>query len=536
MSETDSYTGNVDDTASSRQPLQVQSLEALWEPSVRPGQQPPAPKASPAKAPAPKPPKEPGASRPKHKSAGRAKAPAVAKQKARKNLRTGTGVVLDGNISHKAVVKDGAVVSYRVFEGSSPVEALRSALDGTKGARVVPLGNLLIKTGVELPQQRAQRSVLAPVAAGTKAWPAADLAGVAVHRGSREAKDVVLAGLEGPIADGFWEALESHGAVACPMPFVLSEGAWFVVGRNAAWVASVSGGAPVAYKELKTGAGALSQAAGEAGAELSRFDKAGVPSGQATAEVYVAGVPSGKQTEDVLARSGLHVSQAPIDGVERWEIPVVEQGLALLAVRAATASLRPQGTFASPASLAKAAEAPAKRRRAVASVLVAAAAATIVSTGVVPMLHARQELSTAKAELRTASANEASVAKWTALRTQALAAKTTLRSLRVGNPSYAGALRLLLATAPPGTNLTSVVAEPPVATSSSGTSTQIVNGNGVDMTVQASIKSQTFASVATWERRLTAAGAVVQVSSESVLQKNVSVSMTVDIGNSQKGA
>jgi hypothetical protein len=465
--------------------------------------------------------------------------------------RSGTGVVLDGNFAYRAVVKDGTVSSYQAFEGEGPVEALRAALDGTKGAKAVVLGGLLFKAEAELPPARRRQSALAMVAAGTAAWPAANLAAVAVwggtgktgagKTGAGKTSTVALAGLEGPVPEGFWEALARAGATACPLPFVLTtapqpEGqgpdqAWFIVGRTASWLVTVADGHPTAYRELKTGAMALHQAAAMAGVELSRLGKAGVagPGRQgATTEVFVAGVPTGQRTTEALSRAGLHVGDPPLEGVERWEIPVVEQGLALLAVRAALAVTPPQSSYASPQALARAAEAPARRRRVATTALVAAAALAIAATGVLPMLSASQKLSTAKSALRSASEDKAAVAKWLGLRAEALAADSAVRQARAGNPGYAAALTLLTSTAPPGASLTSVVATPPV----SGTSATPVSsspGDGVDMTVEAAVKSATFGPVAAWQRRLEAFGASVEVTSESVLKGTVNLTMTVNL-------
>lgn|GEM_PF-3339177 len=516
-----------------RQPLAVQSLDALWTPSPA---APPAPATSQAR------------SRPKHGQGRAKKAKNTAstpksplKAVARKALRSGVGVVLDGNIAHRAVVKDGIVVSYQAFEGESQMDALRAALDGTKGAKVVVLGGLLFKAEAELPASRRRQSALAMVAAGTAAWPAANLAAVAVWRPEGEAADkagkVSLAGLEGPVPEGFWEALAKVGATASPLPFVLAsrhqgpDQSWFVVGKATSWIVTVAGGRPTAYRELKTGASALPQAAAMAGVELSRLGKAGV-GGQArqggTTEVFVAGVPTGQRTTEALSRAGLHVGDPPLDGVERWEIPVVEQGLALLAVRAALASTPPLSSYASPEALARAAEAPARRRRALVTALVAAVVLAILASGVLPMLNARQKLSTAKSALSAAAEDKAAVAKWLELRAEAQAADSAVREARAENPAYATALSLLESTAPPGASLTSVVATPPVS-SGPGSSSSSSIGTGVEMTVEASVKSATFAPVAAWQRRLESSGASVEVTSESVLKGDVDLTMTVAV-------
>jgi hypothetical protein len=196
----------------------------------------------------------------------------------RKVLRSGAGVVLDGNIAHRAVVKDGIVTSYQAFEGETPTDALRAALEGTKGAKVVVLGGLLFKADAELPPARRRQSALAMVAAGAATWPAANLAAVAVWRPETPADKtdaaktgtVALAALEGPVPEGFWEALAKAGATASPLPFVLTpaerptpglEQAWFIVGKATSWLVTVADGRPTAYRELKTGAMALPQAA-----------------------------------------------------------------------------------------------------------------------------------------------------------------------------------------------------------------------------------------------------------------------------------
>ena len=525
-----------------QQPPPMPSLDSLWGP--------------PPDAVAAKPDATSNAShsRPKH---GRGTKPlsrtgkqkTAEKQAKRKAASSGAGVVLDGKIAYRATVKNGTVSSYQAFEGANPTEALRAALEGTKGARVVVLGGLLFKPDVELPSARRRQPALAVVAAGTAAWPAANLAAVAACSFTEphlSKSTTALAGLEGPAPDGFWEALAAAGATAVPLPFVLapatgstsehSDGAWFIVGRGASWLVIISGGRPVAYRELKTGAAALPQAAAMAGVELSRLSKAGGATGVsrqgATTEVYVAGVPSGQKTTEALARAGLRVGDPPLAGVERWEIPVVEQGLALLAVKAATASVPRQSSYASPEVLAKAAEAPAKRRRAAAVAIVAAAALGIAATGVLPMLSASQRLSTAKAALRSASEDKAAVSKWLSLRSQALAAGGAVRQAQGANPAYAAALTLLTSTEPPGTSLTSVIATPPVSSTSGASSSPAgatSQTNGVDMTVQASVKSSTFGPVAAWQRRLEAFGASVEVTSESVLKGTVSLTMTVNV-------
>lgn len=519
-----------------RQPPPIQSLDSLWAPK------PATPSGSPSISHS-----RPQHGRGKHKQSKTTKPPRAARRSnaakpvGRKSLRSGVGVVIDGNIAHQAVVKNGVVTSYQAFEGETPTDALRAALDGTKGAKVVVLGGILFKADAELPPARRRQSALSVIAAGTAAWPAARLAAVAIWKKEAATGIAALSALEGPVPEGFWEALARAGATVSPLPFVLAsterpkdpglEQAWFVVGKTTSWLVTVADGYPTAYRELKTGAMALPQAAAMAGVELSRLRKAGVtgPGHQGAAtEVFVAGVPSGQKTVEALARAGLHVGDPPLDGVERWEIPVVEQGLALLAVRAATTIAPSQSSYASPESLTKAAEAPARRRRAGVTALVAAAALAIAASGVLPMLSAHQKLSTAKSTLLAASEDKAAVSKWLGLRAEALAAQSAVRQARAGNPGYAAALTMLTSTAPPGASLTSVIATPPVD-NTSATPTPTTSANGVDMTVDASVKSSSFAPIAAWQRRLEALGASVDVTSESVLKSTVSLTMTVDV-------
>jgi hypothetical protein len=149
------------------------------------------------------------------------------------------------------------------------------------------------------------------------------------------------------------------------------------------------------------------------------------------------------------------------------------------------------------------------------------------------MLSARQKLGTAKSALLSASEDKAAVSKWLGLRAEAQAAQAAVRQARAGNPGYAAALTLLTSTAPPGASLTSVIATPPVD-NTSATPAPSNPGDGVDMTVEASVRSATFAPVAAWQRRLEAFGASVEVTSESVLKGTVSLTMTVNVP--QKGA
>ena len=451
---------------------------------------------------------------------------------AKKGLVSGTGVVVDGTVAYRAVVEAGRVVSYRSFEAPGPTEALRAALEGTKGAKVVVLGGLLFKADVELGQPNRWRAALALVAAGTSAWPAANIAAVAaltVGAGTAETGRSALAGLEGPVPEGFWGALERAGATARPLPFVLGDGAWFVVGREASWLVTVAEGCPGAYRELRAGAKALPQAASMAAVELSRLGKAGNRAQAAQPPVHVAGVPAGPQTAEALSRAGLRTEPPPLEGVERWDIPVVEQGAALLAVCAATAPAPPRSWYTPPEVLAKAAEAPAKRRRAAVTGLVTAVALAIAASGVLPMLKARQQLTTASSALRAAAEDKASVSKWAGLRAKAIADDHMVSQVRGSNPSYSAALALLTGTAPAGAKLTSVVATPPVASSSVPGAGGPQGAGAVDMNVQATVKSATFGPVAAWQSRLEAVGASVQVSSESVLKGTVSLTMTVAI-------
>lgn len=465
------------------------------------------------------------------RSKGERKPKASPKSARVSGLVTGTGVVLDGAVAHRAVVESGRVVSYSACEGETPVAALSAALDGTKGAKVVVLGNLLLKTGVELPTTKHRRSPLDFVVAATSAWPAANLAAVAgIADQSGSGDKFVLAGMEGPVPQGLWDALARAGATAKPLPFVVqADGSWFVVGRDTSWLITVADGRPVAYRELKAGARALPQAAAMAGVELSRLSRSSSSSVFAApaSDVFVLGVPTGPQADEVLAGAGLHSKEPPLDGVERWEIPVVEQGAAALAVRAAASLSFAQGAFASPEALRRAAEAPAKRRRAVATGIVTAAATAIAATGVLPALVARHQLSVAKASLKVASTNEASVARWSALRSEALVDEQMVTQLRAGTPPYAAALSLLTSTAPAGMSLVSVDATPPIPGSSGSGPAATTPTGEVDMTVQANIKSSTFGPAATWQRRLEATGASVAVSSESVLHGVVNLTMTV---------
>jgi hypothetical protein len=498
-------------------PPPTDTMSALWSPSIpgddRPQPQPqPGGKPSHLKARTPK--KATGQKTPKRLDLG---------LKGRKGA-SGTGVVLDGKVAHRAVVNSGKVVSYRRYESDSPVEALKAALDGARGASVVVvLGGLLFKPSVEAAKARKQRQAMALVSTGTSAWPAANLAAVAAMP-VLDGK-VALAGLEGPVPDGFWDVIGRAGATVVPLPFVLcpDDGAWLVVGDGASWLVTVSNGTPEAYRELRSGAAQLPQVATMAGVELSRLTKAGSHGHEIP--VYVTGVPDGSQTTDALSRAGLRVVSTPFDGVVRWEIPVVEQGLAALAVRAATARLKaPESSYTSPEAIKRQAEAPEKRKRVVVTGAVTAAFFAIAATGVVPAVRAKQALGQAKSSLSIAAEDSASVARWLGLSQQAATAKRVVSEIKSANPEYAQALGILSATSPPGTKMASIVATPP-----STPSGQVVPGAAVEMTVQASIAGASFGPVAAWQRRLEAIGASVQVSSESVFHGQVNVTMTVGI-------
>lgn len=492
------------------------TMSALWSPSPpsddRPQPQPqPGRKPSHLKSRTPK--KATGQKTPKRLDLG---------LKGRKGA-SGTGVVLDGKIAHRAVVNSGKVVSYRRYESDSPVEALKAALDGARGASVVVLGGLLFKPSVEAAKARKQRQAMALVSTGTSAWPAANLAAVAAMP-ALDGK-VALAGLEGPVPDGFWDVIGRAGATVVPLPFVLcpDDGAWLVVGDGTSWLVTVSMGVPEAYRELRSGAAQLPQVATMAGVELSRLTKAGSHGHEIP--VYVTGVPDGPQTTDALSRAGLRVVSTPFDGVVRWEIPVVEQGLAALAVRAATARLKsPESSYTSPEAIKRQAEAPEKRKRVVVTGAVTAAFFAIAATGVVPAVRAKQDLGQAKSSLALAAEDSASVARWLGLSQQAATAKRVVSEIKSANPEYAKALGILSTTSPPGTKMASIVATPP-----STPNGQVVPGAGVEMTVQASIAGASFGPVAAWQRRLEAIGASVQVSSESVFHGQVNVTMTVGI-------
>jgi len=435
---------------------------------------------------------------------------------------TAVGVILDGSVAYKAVVRSGSVTAFTVFEADNPTDALKQALKGTKDARVATLGGLLFKPEADIGQMRRGREALAIVAAGTAAWPASRLAGVAALRCPEPGK-VVLAGIDGQVAADFWDELKAAKARLVPLPFVLSDGAWFAIGRESSWLIIVQDGLPRNYRELRMGSKALSQAAAAATFELSRLNQ----SGQVT---YVAGVPMDAQTTEILARAGLRAQMPALRGVDRWEIPVVEQGAALLAVQTAVADVPSLGYYASPQALAKAAEAPIRQRRILAVSAVSLVAAAILASGIIPAISAHQQLATEEAVLKLAEKDKATVGRWITLSQQAASAEAALGQLRAANPAFSTAIQLLESTAPPGTQLATVTASPESQLNSSAHGGS--SPTGVSMTVQANIiGADSFTSVASWQEELTRQGATVQVYSESLVRHIVSVSLTVTVPN-----
>jgi hypothetical protein len=444
-------------------------------------------------------------------------------RKAAQQPASGVGVVVDGNVARRVRVSAGVVVSCETLQAGSPSDALAQALVGTKGARVVVLSGLLFARDVAVEPGPPALLPQVLLEVGQKAWPASKVVSVA-GLVAQEGK-AVLAGWESQGNPAVWAALAKHKARLVPLPFVVPDGAWLVVGAAATWVVLVEAGVPQVCRALKATSSDLGEVAAQTGTELARLAHEGWPVGA----VQVVGVPLEETTSTAFARVGAHVVAPAPMGIARWEIPWAEQGPAALAAMAAVAQPSGSACLRSPDEIARLAEAPARRRRATVLALGTAAAAGVALVGVLPLVSARSALATARSDLSIAQANEASVERWLNLRSEARSLSGQVASVRAPDTAFAAAVALLQSTAPFGTSLGTVD-----VTSADGT---------VSLTAGANLPGASFEPVAAWQEVLEAHGATVQVTGESTSgglggqgTNGVGVSMTVSIPARRLGA
>ena len=446
----------------------------------------------------------------KAKARGKAKREAgtgTGRAKAKPAPLSGTGIALDGTTATRVRVSSGEVVSCEVFRAGADGDALSEALSGTKGAQVVCADGILFARSVEVPGDRAKASPLALVEAGKRTWPASTLTAVA---GIADAEG--RAALVGWEAQGFsWAVADKAGARLLGLPLVLPDGAWLVVGAEHSWFALAEGGRPLLCRELKAGLGDFAQVAAQASVEIARLAK----EGRAMSDVHVLGARLDTQATSALARVGIRGVAPVVPGVSRWEIPWAEQGPAALAALAALARPARSAWWRSPAELARLAEAPARHRHLAVLLTGGAVAAGVALTGLLPLASAHSALSSARSTLALARANEASVSRWLAMRSEVLSLSGEARSDRGPVAAYMPAVLEVEGTEPQGTSITSINAAP-------------ASGQ-ISLTVAANVLGGSFVPVAAWQSRLQHLGATVVISGESTNRGEVGVSMSVEV-------
>lgn len=421
---------------------------------------------------------------------------------------SGTGVVLDGNQAHRAVLVDGKVTAYQSFGSANAAEALRNALGGTKHAKVIVLSSALFNPAWASSPAPKHLQAATALADGAKAWPASAPEAVACMRALDGSS--VLCGIETPLGPEVYAVAAKARAALVPLAFALgTDGIWLVVGAKASWLVVVESSKPVIYRELRSGRDDLGTVGTLASVEIARLarDRKALSS-----NVSVAGITLDDASAGILARAGIYAAAPPLPGVARYEIPSVEQGMANLCALACISQVASDACYISPAQATAQAEAPARHRRLVAIVAGGIVALGVLMTGLLPLSSANAHLGTARNELAIAQANQASVGPWLALRSQVGSLDAQEHSIRSANPAYAAALGEVVGSAPAGTTPTEVLMSP--------------QGHDTSMTVNVVVRTTTFAPVAAWQKHLEHLGATVVVGSESVAHGTVTVSMT----------
>jgi len=455
---------------------------------------------------------------------------------------TATGVEIDGTSIRVVEVRSGRVVSYHQYVGETIEDTLKAwkPRRRNRGLRISwSYGVQAARTSI--PNVPAAIRPLAIADAADAMFPAEGgalmTAGVAAESGDgAETTSATIVAIRREKIAPVSTVLQTRGAFDL-VPALLTlraDGMYIVLGDQAAAVALVDSGVPVAYREMTTATppvwesslpgkdvdSYLSVLAPELSATLASWQSRGhlLPERCFVAGPGVAG--AGGALHRALASIGLSPDPLPTpEGITQYDIPASEVSSAYLAIAAAatpdTRSVRMVDTVA----MVKARAGSRRRRRLTVAVGSVTAAAILAAAGVVPLVLAGNTLTSAANAEAAAQAQAQSVARWTALARQVDGYSANAKSAASATPRYATGLRVLFDTAPSGTVYTSI-------------STQS-SASGLAITLSASVPGSNFDPIASWVSSLEAAGATdVQAQSFSSSHGTTALSMTLDIPTS----
>lgn len=454
---------------------------------------------------------------------------------------TATGVEIDGTSIRVVEVRSGRVTSYRQYVGETVTDALEAwrPRRRTRNLRVSwASGMQAARTSI--PNVPAVLRPLAIADAAEALFPAEGgslmTAGVAAEASSdEETTAATMVAVRRDKVAPVSKALRARaGFELLPAPLTLAaDGLYLTLGDQAASVALIDAGVPVAYREMTAtppiweasmqendANNYLSVLIPEVSATLASWQSRGhrIPDG-----CFALGPGSAcGALPRALASIGLVADPLPTpDGIACYDIPAWEVSSAYLAVAAAAAPDTASIRMIDAVAMAEARAAVRSRRKLTVAVGSICSAAVLAAAGVVPLVLASQTLHRAANAEATARAQARSVSHWTGLARSVEGYRADAKAA-AANPHYAKGLGTLLSAAPAGTVYTSI-------------STQ-ASAAGLAVTLSAEVPGANFDPIASWVSRLEAAGATgVQAQSFAASHGTSTLSMTLDVPASKKG-
>lgn len=458
---------------------------------------------------------------------------------------TATGVEVDGTSIRVVEVRSGRVTSYHQYVGETVTDALETWRPRRRIRNLrVSWASGMQAARTNIPNVPAVIRPLAIADAAEALFPAEGgslmTAGVAAEApATAETTSATMVAVRREKVSPVSKALRKRaGFDLLPAPLTLvTDGLYLTLGDQAASVALIDGGVPVAYREM-TGTPPIWEASmseNDANSYLSAL----IPEVSATLASWQSRghqVPDGCFTlgpgsacgplPRALASIGLVSDPLPTpDGITCYDIPASEVSSAYLAVAAAAAPNAASIRMIDALAMAEARASARSRRKLTVAVGSVASAAILAAAGVVPLVLAGRALDRAARAERTARAQALSVARWTDLARRVDGYSADVRAAAAADPHYARGLGMLLSAAPAGTSYTSI-------------STQ-TSASGLAVTLSASVPGANFDPIASWVSRLEAAGATnVQAQSFAASHGTSTLSLTLDVPASsakQKG-